>query len=351
MKYQTKTPKQKKEEVSHAMDEIAKQVPLVFQSDHFRKYLDFASTFHTYSVNNQMLIRSQRPNASLVSGYRTWQKHGRQVNKGEKGIRILAPTSFKVKKQVPKLDDEWRPIIGKDGKAETEKKDVTVHSFILVSVFDVSQTSGEPLPELAKELKGNSPEALRLLHAVEASCGQPVEYHSRENDPVIAGGAHGYFSHDTGLIVVDQDAQLDQKAKTLIHEWAHQRLHSGKNEKTQEQREIEAEATAYVCSRHFGLDTSDYSFDYIASYAFGKDEKELRNILDGIKENTQEMISSIEDACETVQKKDIVQFNEDNKDTTEQPGIEEVISRASALSALSADQQGKRISWEDQLAI
>ncbi len=301
MAYQKKTAEQRKEEITNAMNEVARQVPLVFQSDHFRKYLDFASSFHTYSVNNQILIMSQKPDASLVTGYRSWQDKGRYVNKGEKGIRILAPSSYRKKKTVPKLDADGKPVIGKDGKTELEKKDVTVLTFTLVSVFDVSQTSGEPIPEIAEELKGNSEEARILLQAVEAACRQPIEYHTKSEDVLLARGAHGYYNSKSGQIVVDRDARMDQKAKTLIHEWAHQRLHSQPDGKRSDLKEIEAEATAYVCSKHFGLDTSDYSFEYIASYANGKDEKELRSILDGIKQNTKEMIDSIADAYETVQ--------------------------------------------------
>jgi hypothetical protein len=284
-----------------------------------------------------------------VAGYRLWQSKGRFVNKGEKGIRILAPSSFKVRKSVPKLDECGKPAVGADGQTQTEKKVVTVQTYTLVSVFDVSQTSGEPLPEIAKELQGNSSEVEILLQSVEAACSQPIEYHSAEKDPVISGGAHGYFNHNTGLIVIDKDASLDQKAKTLIHEWAHQRLHSRTDGKPREQREIEAEATAYVCSKHFGLDTSDYSFDYIASYAVSKNGKELKEILDGIKDNTREMIDSIAESYTAIQKE------ETGRDTESggmgKAGIDEILSRVGQVSSGSDRQKSFSSPTEEQLAV
>ncbi len=253
------------------MYEITKQleegVKALFTSERYTEYLKTMSKFYNYSFNNTVLIALQRPEATLVAGYSAWQKNfHRQVKKGEKGIQIIAPSQRKEKELVEKFDPETNePILGPDGQPETEVVEHVVSDFRVVRVFDISQTYGEPLPELAiPDLTGQVQNFPLFLQAVKELSPVPIRFGETE------GEAKGYYSNKKKEIVVKEDMSESQTIKTLIHEIAHAKLHDREvleqtgEEKDQRTKEIEAESIAYTVCQYFGLDTSDYSFPYIA---------------------------------------------------------------------------------------
>lgn len=242
-------------------------------SKEFKNYLRFLAKFHNYSFHNTILILNQCPNASFVAGYSAWKyKFKRNVKKGEKAIKILAPYYLK------KLSD--------DGQEE-----FVVTRFKLVSVFDISQTEGEEIPNITKELNGESYEAKLIIQTISDICDSPIIYRSSQNDITIASGAKGYYNPVDEVIVIDKNLQLNQMAKTLCHEFAHSILHR-QSDKKRRIKEIEAEALAFFICHYFGLDTSNYSFPYIASYA-RKDDKFLEAILLDIQMQAHEIIEKI----------------------------------------------------------
>ena len=300
---------QKKEQIKSALKDIEENVPLVFTSDRYQGFLDVMSRFHNYSVNNTMLISIQNPGATHVASFRSWRDDfERTVNKGEKAIRILAPSFKNVTKRQSRLDQNGDVILNENGEPETEEKAIRIISkFVLVPVFDISQTSGKELPVLTEELTGDSPEARHLLEAVEKVCPITIHYKSPQEDRVL-GEAYGYYDLSDNTITVNRDLSNDQKAKTLIHEFAHSVLHKGDlaEDKDRSTKEIEAESTAYVVCRHFGLDTSDYSFTYVAGWAGGKKPEELKAILGSIQESTGKIITELESEVDKVREREFI---------------------------------------------
>ena len=266
---------------------IEQGVKDIYESDNFQNYLKMLSKFHNYSVNNVILILSQYPSASLVAGYNSWRDNfHRQVNKGEKAIKILAPYQVNVKKLLEDTDEHGNTV-------QTEEE-VKVTKFRIVNVFDVNQTSGEPLTDiqLVNDLTGTSNNARALVAAINEVCTIPIEFNPASSEPEFLAGAKGYYSITEDKIVVNRDLDDIQIAKTLTHEYAHSLLHKDRK-KSQSQREIEAESLAFVICDHFDIDTSDYSFGYVASYAMNNPEQ-LKNILSNIQVNAKEMINSLE---------------------------------------------------------
>ena len=298
----------KKEQIDKCFSDIEENIPKVFED--LSNYLDVMSRFHTYSLNNQILILSQNPDARLVAGYTAWQKNfGRQVNKGEKGLTILAPTRYKKVVEEDKLDENGDPVLDKDGNPVKEQKEQEFYGFKAVKVFDVSQTTGKELPSFISQMAGTSEEAKNLLQAAEAVCDIPIYYKTPAEDSLLASAA-GYFRRDDNTITINSLLPDNQKAKTLIHEMAHGKYHLQDNDKPKDQKEIEAEATAYAVCKYFGLDTSDYSFKYIASWSQEKDPKELKAILNDIRVGTSEIISSLEEAYTAIKDKNKMVENE-----------------------------------------
>ena len=272
---------------------IEQGVKDVYTSENFINYLQFMSRFHSYSLNNCILIFGQYPNASLVAGYNSWNKNfHRHVNKGEKGIKILAPTNRKVKRLVDKLDLNGNVVLDEQGNTIKEEVERNQTSFIVVSVFDVSQTNGEPLPQLVHNLEGSSIEVKALISTIEMVANIPVEFVDPSFDEDLKAGVKGYYSRMEDKIVVNKDLDDLQIAKTLVHEYAHSILHKD-TDKEHNRREIEAESLAFVICNYFGIDTSDYSFGYIASYANENYDK-LKEILADIQSNAHELIETIE---------------------------------------------------------
>ena len=278
-------------------DRLETGIQELFESERYKAYLTSMSKFHNYSFNNTLLIAMQ--GGQLVAGYTTWKKEfNRNVKKDEKAIKILAPAPFKAKKEIPKLDGQGRPVIGKDGKPVTETKEIQVPAFKIVSVFDVSQTEGEPLPSLGvEELTGGVERYQDFFKALEQTAPVPIAF---ENIP---GGAHGYYHLTEKRIAIQEGMSELQTLKTAIHEIAHSKLHAIDPEDTPTEqanradshtREVQAESVAYTVCQHYGLDTSDYSFGYVAGWSSGREVKELKASLETIRAAANELISEID---------------------------------------------------------
>lgn len=283
----------KEEKTKQAFEMIEQGVKDVYSSDNFKKYLSCCSKFHSYSLNNTLLILAQKPDATLVAGYNTWQRNfNRHVDKGEKGLMILAPVTNKITQLMDKADENGNPVLDENGDPVKEERVINQLRFTTTNVFDISQTSGEPLPSLIHNLTGSSDEILAFIDSVKDICTIPIDYHSPQKDSVLASGAKGYYSISEDKIVLNMELEDMQIAKTLIHEYSHSILHKT-TDKDSDQREIEAESLAFVLCDHFGIDTSDYSFGYIASYA-AQDEQKLKSILSNIQSTAHEMIDKLE---------------------------------------------------------
>ena len=271
----------------------------LFNSERYQDYLKAMSKFHDYSLNNTLLIVMQKPDASLVAGFNKWRdEFERHVKRGEKGIKILAPAPYKIKKELEKLDPDGKPIIGEDGKPVTEQKEITVPAFKVVSVFDVSQTDGKEIPDIAVDsLTGSVEQYEDFFKALEQTSPVPVGFER------IESGTHGYYHNAEKRIALNEGESELQTIKTLIHEIAHAKLHdidlNAPPEQQQERpssrtREVEAESIAYTVCQHFGLDTSDYSFGYVAGWSSDKDIKELKASLETIRATASELITEID---------------------------------------------------------
>ena len=285
--------KSQDEKTKQAFSMIEQGVKDVYSSESFKQYLSCLSKFHSYSLNNTLLILSQKPEASLVAGYRAWQTNfNRHVNKGEKGLMILAPVTTKEDRLMNKHDENGNVILDESGNPIQEMRVVNLTHFKTTTVFDISQTSGDPLPSLVHDLTGSSNEVKAIIQTIQSVCTIPIEFKTETEDLSFMTGAKGYYSPRKDKIVINKDLENLQTAKTLIHEYAHSILHK-ETDKNQSQREIEAESLAFVICDHFGIDTSEYSFGYIASYA-NKDYSELKSILVNIQSKAHEMIELIE---------------------------------------------------------
>ena len=299
-----KTEKQKVKEITDRLEEGLKEL---FESEKYKSYLSTMSKFHNYSFNNTLLIAMQKPEATLVAGFKAWQTNfNRHVNKGEKGIRILAPAPYKIKEERDKLDPVTGEVmLDKDGMPQTEEVEIKIPAFRAVSVFDVSQTDGEPIPELeAKELLSTVEGYEDFVKAVTYVAPAPIGFED------IPGDSKGYFSTEENRIAVQEGMSESQTLKTMVHETAHSMLHSKEvnkedilaPSKDRNTKEVEAESIAYTVCQHFGIDTSDYSFGYIAGWSSGKDMKELKSSLDTIRRTASELITGIEEQLREIQR-------------------------------------------------
>lgn len=286
-----------------ALEMVEEGVRKIFCSENYRDYLSFLSRFHSYSFNNTILIMSQYPQATLVAGFSSWRKKfNRFVKRGEKAIRILAPYETRSKVLVEKRDEKGRPLFDENGRVVKEEVEQRNVSFMVVNVFDISQTEGDPIPVFmqTKELSGTSKEIRALYQAIRKVCKIPVIVRSADSDGVLRDGAKGYYDKLHDRIVLNGSMSDKQKLKTLAHEYAHSLLHK-QTEKERSQREIEAESLAYVICDHFGIDTADYSFSYVASYA-GEEMSRLKEILLNIHESAHTIICSLEPAFKEMMK-------------------------------------------------
>ena len=294
-----------KQRVQELTNKLEQELQDLFNSDSYRNYLSTMSKFHNYSFNNTLLIAMQKRDATLVAGYKAWQKNfERHVNKGEKAIRILAPAPYKIKEERDKIDPVTQELLlDKDGNPQKEEVEITIPAFRAVSVFDLSQTDGKPIPELtAKELLSDVEGYQDMIRAVEAISPVPIELEE------IAGDSKGYYDREAKRIAVQENMSESQTLKTMIHEVAHSKLHSKEVEQDEQMRkdrntkEVEAESVAYTVCQHFGVDTSDYSFGYIAGWSSGRDTKELRSSMDTIWRTASELITGIEEQLQELQR-------------------------------------------------
>ena len=273
----------------------------LFTSNRYQEYLKTMAKFHNYSFNNTMLIAMQRPDATLVTSYKNWQSMGRQVMKGEKGITIIAPAPYKKMKEKEVLDENQRPIMGTDGKPKTEKVEVTVPHFKAVTVFDIAQTSGEPIQTLAPELLTAAVQDFdSFMQAIQKISPVPIRFDE------IDGNANGYYHNADKEIVIKKGLSESQTLKTAIHETAHAKLHDREImeslgvEKDRLTKEVEAESVAYCVCSSFGLDTSDYSFPYIAGWSSSREMKEMKASMDVIRKTAGEMIDQLTEELEII---------------------------------------------------
>jgi antirestriction protein ArdC/predicted nucleotidyltransferase len=299
-----KTEKQKVKEITDKLEEGLKEL---FESEKYKSYLTTMSKFHNYSFNNTLLIAMQKPEATLVAGYQAWQKNfNRHVNKGERGIRILAPAPYKIKEERDKLDPVTGEVmLDKDGTPQTEEVEIKIPAFRAVSVFDVSQTDGEPLPELeAKELLSTVEGYEDFINAITYVAHAPIGFED------IPGASKGYFNIEKNRIAVQEGMSESQTLKTMVHETAHSMLHNKEVNKEdilapakdRNTKEVEAESIAFTVYNHFSIDTSDYSVGYIAGWSNGKDMKELKSSLDTIRRTASELITGIEEQLREIQR-------------------------------------------------
>ncbi|HCQ6148968.1 TPA: antirestriction protein ArdA [Clostridioides difficile] len=296
------------EKLKEITDRLEQGITELFESERYREYLRVMSKFHNYSFNNTLLIAMQKPDASLVAGFSAWKNNfGRNVMKGQKGIKIIAPSPYKVKQEMKKIDPHTQqPIIGKDGKPVTEEKEITIPAYKVVSVFDVSQTEGKEFPDIAvDELMGDVERYRDFFAALEKTSPVPIGFEQ------IPGSSHGYYHLEDKRIAIQEGMSELQTLKTAIHEIAHAKLHdidlnAPENEQQprvdRRTREVEAESVAYTVCQHYGLNTSDYSFGYVAGWSSGRELSELKNSLETIRSAAAEIINSIDETLAELSK-------------------------------------------------
>ena len=317
-------------------DRLETGIQELFESERYTAYLTSMAKFHSYSFNNTLLIAMQ--GGQLVAGYNKWRDDfHRNVKRGEKGIKILAPAPYKVKKEMPKLDEQGQPVMDKDGKPLTEVQETQVPAFKIVSVFDVSQTEGEPLPSIGvDELAGNVEQYEDFFKALEQTSPVPMAFED------IPGGSHGYYHLTEKRIAIQENMSELQTLKTAIHEIAHAKLHAidpdapvtkQADRPDSRTREVQAESVAYAVCQHYELDTSDYSFGYVAGWSSGKDLKELKASLETIRATAHELITTIDGHLAQLQKERQAQQEQPQaaplEQAAEQPDPDSVFSKLS----------------------
>ena len=318
------TNRERLQEITAGIEQGIKEL---FESEKYIRYLSVMSKFHRYSVNNTMLIYMQKPEATLVAGFNKWKNQfERHVKKGEHGITIIAPTPYKKKIEEMKRDpDTHALILDADGKAVMEEKEIEIPMFRPVKVFDVSQTDGKPLPELASSLSGTVPHYEAFLEAVRRSASVPIEFEA------MAANTDGYFSPDRQRIAIREGMSEVQTVSATVHEVAHSKLHdrqkiqetsaAGDNASDQPKpkdrntEEVEAESISYAVCQYFGIQTGENSFGYIASWSKDKDLKELRASLETINKTSCELINDIERNYKEICKERGIDLNAQKKET------------------------------------
>ena len=291
----------RKAEMEEITSKLEKGVKDIFDGANYQQYLNFCAKLPRYSVNNQILIMMQKPDATMCQSFTNWKEVNRHVRKGEKGIRILAPAPYKMQKEQEKVDASGKTILDKDGEPVKETVEVTINAFKPVSTFDVSQTEGEPIPTPGvDELTGSVEGYETLLAAIKEVVPVPISFEQ------IDSGAKGFYHLEENRIVVQEGMSEAQTVKTLLHEASHQALHSKEamdsagEKKSKNQKETEAESVAYVVCQHYGIDTSDYSFPYVATWSADKEVPELKASLDTIRRTASELIVKIDEKVQTL---------------------------------------------------
>ena len=320
-------------------DRLEQGILGIYESDRYADYLRTMSKFHDYSLNNTILIAMQGGN--LVKGYKQWEKEfDRHVKPGEKAIKILAPSPFTVKKQVEKIDpNTQKPVFDKDGKPVTEEKEIKIPAFRVVSVFDVSQTEGKELPTLTYELTGNVEQYKDFFAALEKTSPFAMGFEA------LSGGVKGRCNYEEKRIIINEGMDELQNIKTAIHEIAHATLHDidkdAPERPDRRTREVQAESVAYAVCQHYGLDTSDYSFGYIAGWSSGKELAELKGSLETIRSTAASLIDTIDGHFAEIQQA------QDKEQTTEQ-AQPEAEAAAPELPKETATIQEKEVQTEPE---
>ncbi len=286
------------ERLKEVMEQLEHGIMGVFDSDRYKEYLRVMSKFHNYSFNNTMLILMQMPGATRLAGFQTWKKMGRYVRKGEKGIKIIAPAPYKKNVKVGRVDSlTMQPILGADGKQLTTEKEIVVPYFKMVSTYDISQTEGNPLPDIAPdELVGDVQDYENLFAALEKISPFPISFEDFSRE------AYGFCDYQQGRIVIRPGLSELQTVKTTIHEIAHAKMHEAHNPVLEDEppkvdrrtREVQAESVAFAVASHFSLDTSEYTFPYVAAWSSGRERKELRSSLETIRDTAADIIDKVD---------------------------------------------------------
>ena len=291
----------RKAEMEKITEQLEKGIRDVFTSENYRDYLNFCAKLPSYSVNNQILIMMQKPDATMCQSFQGWKKMNRFVRTGENGIRILAPAPYKKRIEKDKKDSFGNAVLDKDGNSVKETVEIMVNAFKPVSTFDVSQTDGEPLPSLGvNELSHSVDDYDTMLDAILEAVPVPVSFEK------IESGAKGFYRVDEDCIVIQEGMSQAQTIKTLLHEASHQALHSKEamarsdEKKSKNQKESEAESTAYVVCQHYGIDTSDYSFAYVATWSSDKELTDLKASLDIIRKTAADFIEKIDESMKKI---------------------------------------------------
>ena len=279
------------EQIKTITAQLEQGVKDIFSSQKYREYLDVMSRFYNYSLNNCLLIAMQRPGATRVAGYQTWKNVNRQVRRGEKAIKIIMPCPYKKMKEVTETDNEGKTVRDASGDPVTVLKELNLMSFRVGSVFDVSQTEGDPLPEIASRLSGDVDGFDRILNALQDISPVPVRFGE-------TGRANGYFSEKKNEIVIKKRMSQEQTIKSCVHEVAHSLLHAKGAEaenSDKRTREVQAESVAFVVCRRLGFESDQYSFGYIAGWSSGKETKELQASLELIQKTAATILSRIDE--------------------------------------------------------
>lgn len=309
----------KLDKMKELTDKLEQGIKDVYTSDKYINYLNVMSKFHSYSFRNSILLMMQKPDATHVAGFNAWKdKFKRSVNKGEKGIQILAPSPYRVKVEMERIDpNTQKPVLDAEGKKVTETVEVTKPAFRPVYVFDVSQTSGEPLPQLVTELTGNVERYNAFMESLKSVSPLPMEFED------IKSGAKGYCDPVNKRIAIKNGMSETQTIKTAIHEITHADLHTDNNyltlddKKDRRTKEVEAESVAFVVCSHYGIDTSEYSFAYVAAWSSDKELNELKSSLDTIQKQAAELIDRIDTRFQELLKEQPTQ-EQSNEPTKEQ---------------------------------
>ncbi len=344
------------EKLKEITDRLEQGITELFDSERYKEYLRVMSKFHNYSFNNTLLIAMQKPDASLIAGFTAWKNQfQRNVKKGEKGIKIIAPSPFKIKQETEKIDPQTqKPVIGRDGKPVTEEKEITIPAYKVVSVFDVSQTEGKELPDIAVDaLTGDVEQYSDFFAALEKTSPVPIGFEK------IEGGAHGYYHLEDKRIALDEGMSELQTLKTAIHEIAHAKLHDiDLNAPKDEQqprvdrrtREVEAESVAYTVCQHYGLDTSDYSFGYVAGWSSGRELAELKSSLETIRTAAADIINSIDGHIAELQKQHEAEKAAPDLDAAQEQQTEKTLTDLQKKAAAIAEKY-EALSTQEKIGV
>ena len=286
------------QQIKEITEQLQKGIEDLFESDNYKNYLKTMSRFTSYSLNNTLLIAMQKPDATLVASYGTWKHFNRQVLKGSKAIKIIAPCPYKRKIETEVTDTDGKIILGKDGKPLTEESEKVLMGFKVANVFDVSCTSGEDLPTLTHKLDGTVDNFNDFMNALKEFSPVPIELKK------INSSANAYYQLIDKYIVVDNRLSEMMKIKSSIHEICHSIIHdqdTGSDKDADKQtKEVQAESVAFTVCQYYGIDSSDYSFGYVAGWSSGKDLKELKASLETIRQTSQTIINGIDQKLDAI---------------------------------------------------